>query len=40
MDNQKLSSIALIGGGPAALFMLKEIVNQNLAVEHISISKK
>lgn len=40
MDNQKLSSIALIGGGPAALFMLKEIVNQNLAVEHISIFEK
>ncbi|UZJ64773.1 FAD/NAD(P)-binding protein [Sphingobacterium sp. KU25419] len=40
MENQKLGSIALIGGGPAALFMLKEIVNQNLQVESIYIFEK
>lgn len=40
MGNQKLRSIALIGGGPAALFVLKEIVNQNLAVESIYIFEK
>ncbi|WP_400263256.1 FAD/NAD(P)-binding protein [Sphingobacterium sp. SG20118] len=40
MENQKSRSIALIGGGPAALFMLKEIVNQNLSVESIYIFEK
>ncbi len=40
MENQKPRSIALIGGGPAALFMLKQIVNQNLAVESICIFEK
>lgn len=40
MENEKLGSIALIGGGPAALFMLKEIVNQNLQVENIYIFEK
>ena len=37
MQYQKLRSIALIGGGPAALFMLKQIVNQHLSVENIYI---
>ncbi|WP_293929340.1 FAD/NAD(P)-binding protein [Sphingobacterium sp. UBA6320] len=40
MENKKLGSVALIGGGPAALFMLKEIVNQNLQVENIYIFEK
>jgi len=40
MQYQKLRSIALIGGGPAALFMLKQIVNQHLSVENIYIFEK
>jgi hypothetical protein len=40
MESQKLRSIALIGGGPAALFMLKEIVNQDLSVGTIYIFEK
>lgn len=40
MQNQNLKSIALVGGGPAALFMLKQIVKQNLPIETIYIFEK
>ncbi len=35
-----IKSIALIGGGPAALFMLKHIVQQHLSIESIYIFEK
>lgn len=36
----KINTIALIGGGPAALFMLKHIVEQKISVENILIIEK
>lgn len=40
IQHQTPSNIALIGGGPAALFMLKHLVEQEVPVESITIFEK
>ncbi|KQR94797.1 hypothetical protein ASG01_02710 [Chryseobacterium sp. Leaf180] len=40
MDKINSNSITLVGGGPAALFMMKHIVSQNLKPEKITIIER